>query len=455
MAGMVQVMRSWIDRQFAPRHEVRFLLRIRLRILKLRLALWWRTPKAAVLRQHWPKPVALIAIGVIVPILTGWLLAILFPAEARGVGFAVRNLLTGTGASSLGWREAAQLLFVLVGIPSAFLLWLFRDLNVSGTLENQRKDVNLKEFQEIQMRAAGALNESLPAAARETLQIAALHQLRAFLRGEYGNSFRRPALELLRARFVASAQSTGTQAIRDWLNGWRREARAAGDRRDDINLMKRNVRSALASLRENRVAETERLIVMEEWQAIFRSGMPIVQTVFDRVILDEPLLADLDLRQCRFIGAFLAHAHLELAELFQVDFALADLSHGHFEAADLGFAHLEGAILKHAHLQHANLFSAHFEGADLRWAALDGATLTYAYLESANLAGASLDGADLSYARLQGANLAGISVDAPNEIRGAILDADTQLWFFWSELPESEQEAYRETWLARGAVRGR
>ena len=61
------------------------------------------------------------------------------------------------------WRAIIQPLLLFIGLPSAFVLWVFRDANASAALENQRKDINLKEFQEIQLRAAGALDEKLPA----------------------------------------------------------------------------------------------------------------------------------------------------------------------------------------------------------------------------------------------------------------------------------------------------
>lgn len=443
----------WSDDLFGPRRPAMFRLRIRARVLRLRFQLWWRRPKAAAVRHYWPKPAALLAVGVLGPILTGWLLSMLFPAEARGFSTAVHNLLTNPDRFTLEWREAAQLLLVLVGIPSAFLLWLFRDINVSGTLANQRKDVNLKEFQEIQMRAAGAMDEKLPAAARETLQIAALHQLRAFLRGEYGNSFRRPALELLRARFVASAEVTGTRNILEWMTKWRAAVGDGGADLATIGAMKRRVARALTSRRPSRLAETEQSILREEWQAIFRSGMPLGNSVFDALRLRNPMLADVDLSGCRLIGAVLIDAHLEGADLHGADLALARLPFAHLETANLRVAHLEGARLRDAHLAHAILFGARLEGADLRRARLDGASLVSAHLEGANLNDATVDGANLSFAWLHGARLAGIGAEAPASIVGARFDATTQFLDLWSERTDEERAAVWAPWLTGGALR--
>lgn len=466
--------RNLVEAWFSPDHEHRFALRIRLRVLRLRLRLWRRRPKAALIRDHWPKPVALLFVGILVPILTGWLLWILFPPQAEGLAKAVSNLTSGPSAQPLLWRDAAQLVLLLVGVPSAFLLWLFRDINVSGTLANQRKDVNLKEFQEIQMRAAGAMDEKLPASARETLQIAALHQLRAFLRGEYGASFRRPAFELLRARLVASAEVTGTQAVHDWLERWRQAADTdESDLSSRIEGMKREVRGALRVLNPSRVAETERLIIHEEWEAIFRSGLPLSGSIFDRLWLSgNAVLADLELSGCRFVGTLLPEMHFENAMLVNADFAFAFLPGVHFERAQLVGAHFEGAQLYRAHCERANLGRAHLDGADLEYAHLEeascasasfvGANLQSARLRNAHLGYADLRGADVSRADMTGARLAGAQIEGaimtvdPLVLAGcksATFDDATAFASNWSDLSDGQRDYARAPWIERGAVR--
>lgn len=473
--------RWWIDDLFGPRRKSLFMLRIQARILKLRLGLWWHRPKVAVIRHHWPKPAALLFVGVLVPILTGWLLSILFPAEARGFSIAVHNLLTRPDLFRLEWREAAQILLLLVGIPSAFLLWLFRDINVSGTLENQRKDVNLKEFQEIQMRAAGAMDEALPADARETLQIAALHQMRAFLRGEYGRSFRRPAFELLRARMMASTETTGMQEVDKWLHDWRFERKrdSAALLADIETLADRQVEVMFERRRSN-VAEAERAIIREEWEAVFQSQMPLTGFAFSTVELCHgELLSGLHLVGCRFVAANLRDIHLENAHLFGADFAFAELSgahlqgadlrHSYFEGAsgwgihldraDLSDARLHGARMARASLAYANLRNALLQGADLALARLPGASLFGAHLEAADLGGANLSGADLSGAHLNGASLYLVRAGELASCSGASFDPRTRFYAGsdmldrkWDDVPEDRKDAARAHWLSRGAV---
>jgi uncharacterized protein YjbI with pentapeptide repeats len=466
-----QIKTWWIEDPFGPRRKHMFLLRIRARVLKLRFLLWWRRPKARKVLHYSPKPLALLVIGILVPILVGALLSYFSGISPTAILAAFRNLLGDPGKRTLEWRDATQLLIVLIGVPAGFLLWLFRDINVSGTLENQRKDVNLKEFQEIQMRAAGAMDEKLPAEARETLQIAALHQLRTFLRGEYGNGFRRPAFELLRARLVASAKATGTQELEDWLVGWRTRGEIADAR---LLELKDKVYGALAKLRSNRVAETEQTIVREEWQAIFRSGLPLAGSVFDRVLIHgDVLLAALDIAGCRFIGANLAGAHFEEARLAGSNFAGANLALAHLECTDLDNAKLEGANLQMAQLQHASLRNARLDAADLYLASLQGTDLSAAQLDLANLkfanlagsklrgaslVGADLTGADLSNANLRDAEIAlaclgTVDVRRLERCDGASFDDGTEFAENWLQLSAADKEVARAPWVELGAIR--
>ncbi|NWM24857.1 hypothetical protein GY659_24480, partial [Escherichia coli] len=79
-----------------------------MRVAWLRFRLWLRRPRGIGLRRHWPKPVALALIGVLVPLGIATLLSLLFPQEARGVALAFRRLFTDPAAPRLEWREAAQ-----------------------------------------------------------------------------------------------------------------------------------------------------------------------------------------------------------------------------------------------------------------------------------------------------------------------------------------------------------
>lgn len=456
----------WLDGLFGPQHRRLFSLRITLRLAWLRFRLWLRRPKAAGLRRHWPKPVALALIGILVPLSIGGILSLLFPEEARGIGGAFHRLFTDPKASRLEWREAAQILLLLIGVPSAFLLWLFRDLNVNATLDNQRKDVNLKEFQEIQMRAAGAINEKFPAAARETLQIAALHQMRAFLRGEYGKSFQRPAFELLRARLVGSAQTTGSSIVGEWMREWRaRSADLKGRaQRAAITEMKQEIAGARRKLRPCAIATAEQTILSEEWEAILQGGMPLAGSAFDRIQLGAGVvLAGGSFAACSFRLAKLRYLHMERA----------DLTSAHLEGAYLRGAHLEKAVLAYAHLEYASFVGANLDSAEL-WevsaaggrfnsaslrharfyeADLRGVSFSRADLRGADLRYADLSGATLRDARLEGARLVDQDATSLGNCANAAFDDATEFALDWPSLSEAERDAARQPWIAKGMKR--
>lgn len=217
-------------------------------------------------------------------------------------------MINGKSAKAIQWREATQLLIIFIGLPAAFVLWAFRDHHVNGTLANQRKDVNLKEFQEIQLRAAGALDEKLPAEAREQLQIAALHQLRGFLRGDFGPDFCRPAFELLLAGHTAAMERIG---LREAIDRWRAGNPSPANIRGEIDSAISEARSRWTAVDRERAG-----IVRDERQAVFHRDWPLNGRRFDGIRLPAgALLARLQLGGGVFIGADLFEAHLEGANL--------------------------------------------------------------------------------------------------------------------------------------------
>ena len=269
-----------------------------------------------------------------------------------------------TPADVQAWSALIYALLLVGGLPVAFLVWHWRDVNVRDQIESARKDINLKEFQEIQLRASGALDDKLPAEAREQLQIAALHQLRTFLRGEYGEAFRRPAFELLLAGHAAAMERIGLPKA---LDTWRKTTPAANIVRESVQKAVARAAAAWTAVDRERAG-----IIRDEWRAVFGRGFPLNGRRFDAITVPlGALLARLNLSDSVFVGANLRSAHLEGA----------DLGWTHLEGADLSGARLEGADLSGAQLEGAHLHEAHLEGADLSGAHLEDADLCFAHLE--------------------------------------------------------------------------
>lgn len=112
------------------------------------------------------------------------------------------------------------------------------------------------------MRAAGAFDDKLPVEAREQLQIAALHQLRGFLRGEYGDAFQRPAFELLLAGHASAMERIDlAKEVFD--------CRVAHNPADTIQSRMATVISS-AKDRLTAVDRARLAILADEWEHIFR-----------------------------------------------------------------------------------------------------------------------------------------------------------------------------------------
>ena len=121
------------------------------------------------------------------------------------------------------------LAILIISAPVAFIIWHFRDQNVNHQIENQRKDINLKEFQKLAEWVSGINliedkfiekekdEKDIIEISREyirpsqdrsiytisktdsaiALQVSAIYSLLPFYRGDYGDSFRKSSLNLL------------------------------------------------------------------------------------------------------------------------------------------------------------------------------------------------------------------------------------------------------------------
>lgn len=136
------------------------------------------------------------------------------------------------------------MLGLLITAPIAYAIWTIRDENAAQTLENARKDTNLKDFQRLSEWASGfhlpedkivSLSKTIsketetttetstttetyspPKDAQqisrrigaESLQVAAIYQLQAFMRGAYGEQFMKPAFYMLFGMWQTKMKST-------------------------------------------------------------------------------------------------------------------------------------------------------------------------------------------------------------------------------------------------------
>ena len=338
-------------------------------------------------------------------------------------------------------------IILVVSAPVAFAIWHFRDENNRQQIENQRKDINLKEFQKLSEWVSGAHLPEIKTIDKTTqkeglkdkgeidgkfqlierttekteeygtklyiggfdtfgkhegavaLQISAVYNLLPFFRGDYGESFRRPAFNLLKSAWQAMQQRS--------LNSWEEE--------DEPGSCRENKEEAIIEAFITRayspmgVALTHVLLSLNRKNTQlnlrdFPEMLPnlcLVGMNFHLSGVDEKARnwSGLNLSGIDFRGAHLKEVQFEKSELDGANLQNADLFKVNLQDAELNRAALQGAELDRAELQNADLFKANLQGAKL-----DGAKLQGAKLNGAKLQNASLRRCALSWAQLEKVN---------------------------------------------------
>lgn len=289
-------------------------------------------------------------------------------------------------------------IILIVSTPVAFAIWHFRDENNKQQIENQRKDINLKEFQKLSEWVSGAHLPEIKTVSKTTqkssskdgvevvektierseeyskkpdtadfdtfskregavaLQISAIYNLLPFFRGDYGESFRRPAFNLLKSAWQAMQQ--------DSLKKLKNKNLSDEALNRIFNELEQKANSPMG------VALTQVLLSLN------RENTELNLRNF-REMLPNICLAGMNFL---LSGVTETARDLSSLNLYGVDFRGAVLQEVMFQKSNLRYAKLDNAILRDTNLQDANL-----EGAKLRLARLDRANLQDADISFANL----------------------------------------------------------------------
>ncbi len=334
-------------------------------------------------------------------------------------------------------------LIVLISVPVALVVWHFRDENNRQQIENQRKDINLKEFQKLSEWVSGAhlpeiktvnkttnkrnlksndelarlLTLPIEYTTEETeeyskkpettdfdtfskwdgavaLQISAIYNLLPFFRGDYGESFRRPAFNLLKSAWQAMQQ--------DSLKKLEKKNLSDEARKDIIDELQQKARSpmgvALTHVLLSLNQENKQLSLRdfpEMLSNICLAGMNFHLSVVSEIARDKGL-SNLDLRGADFRGIVFIGAKLQGCRLTG-----AKLDGANLWAATLQNIHLVGTDLQNAVLIDANLQNADLSYANLQYANLKNADLSSANLKACNFGWEKLkDNGQLSSAKI-------------------------------------------------------
>jgi len=301
-------------------------------------------------------------------------------------------------------------IIVVVSAPVAFAIWHFRDENNRQQIENQRKDINLKEFQKLSewvsgahlpeiktldkttqkegLKGKGEIDREFQLIERTTekteeygkkphaegfdtfgkregavaLQISAVYNLLPFFRGDYGESFRRPAFNLLKSAWQAMQQ--------DSLKKWETENLSYDEQQAIIGELDLKASSPMG------VALTHVLLSLDQknMQLNLRDFPEMLPNIclagmnFNLSGVDEKARnwSGLNLSGVDFRGAYLVEVHFKGSKLNGANLQNANLSVANLQNANLLVANLQHADLWGANLQHANLSRAKLQNAELR-----------------------------------------------------------------------------------------
>ena len=305
----------------------------------------------------------------------------------------------------------------------ALFIWFFRDENNVYQLERQHHDVTLKEFQKLQEWATGniadgyLLEESTEelefsysgirqkkekkikksqkltqTKQAETLQIMALHSLRPYLKGEFGEIFKRGAFEI-----YTSVLKTEHQKIFEKFELQRKP------------MTFENIQSAINAVP---LAKQINQIASEEWFCLLvNHDFPTAGTSLLGVDLEGCYLRykvfskGLSFEKACLIGTNLSKANLVKANLRGAKLFSAKLNEADLKCSTLINAKLHCSELKKVNLMGVSAERANFLKADMKEAKMQGASLIAAQFQGADLYQAQLQGTDIWQASFEGARL--------------------------------------------------
>lgn len=297
---------------------------------------------------------------------------------------AIKNSNSNSNGNSVGYWN---FIILIVSAPVAFVIWHFRDENNRQQIENQRKDINLKEFQKLSEWVSGAHLPEIKAVSKTTqkssskdgaieqtteqseeyakktdtadfdtfskrdgavaLQISAIYNLLPFFRGDYGESFRLPAFNLLKSAWQAMQQDSLNQLEVDNLSDEKRTEIIV----DLVKKANRPIGVALTHILLSLNQGNTKLNLRdfpEMLPNICLAGMNFSLGGVSEIAKD---LSGLNLNGIDLRGSFSIEVQFQGSQLFMAKLQYAQLSSVNFQNADLSLANLQNADLQNADLR--------------------------------------------------------------------------------------------------------
>lgn len=406
------------------------------------------------------------------------ILMVAFAATLAFWEWLSRPLIASLTSTSLSRLELIELsktasypLLILSGLPILFLLWAFRDSNERLKIENNRKDVNLKEFQELQSRAAGLFSSEYPRTAIESLQTASIYQLAGFLKGDYGASFQRPTLETLRVLANQYAVADGSKRVMDKIEfAARWYQNTTRTRTTPISSYKiSNFLMKVGRLHDDRSPESvisHPVKVLSTTSQYFVHKLAfsrmrlfrfmVSRVVAPRFVFDRARLTKGQFSWCKFDRSIVQISYFNYTTFVKsrADYAIwfsTCFVDCRFQEMKIRRSELHGCLFIRCHFTKSDLRFTDLEQCDFRMTTFDNVDLRGSKLNWAKVREATFRNVDL-----RGAELGGIDPNLISNASGTKIDKTTRLGMRIDQTDGSfvfvESDEAKRMWLEKGAI---
>lgn len=293
-----------------------------------------------------------------------------------------------TKVDNAGVFDYWKLLFV---IPVILILWLLYRHNIITKKYYDNKKLSVKKFQQIKEHLTTPIDDKTDSEIT-SLKVVALHDLRPYFRGEFGDSLHEESFNIL----MQILRNQHTKIVRSIID-------------KSLPLNYRNIQDAILNCE---LTKNLNRIVSEDWFSVLINHDFSVQNISlvgvdlqGRYLQHKTYKVSLDLSKSNFQGSNLLGAQMYGVNLKWTKMHGAKMQEIQLQGADMERSILQGANLSKAQLERANLYRSELQGVNLHMSHLEGADLYRAKLQYADLSRAHLQGAGLERANLKNANL--------------------------------------------------
>lgn len=331
-------------------------------------------------------------------------------------------------------RGAWTLIVLIFSAPVALAIWHFRDKNAIEQIENQRKDVNLKEFQKIAEWATDVdffnkeeknkIDENKDVKTDKNIhnlpvrQISAIYSLLPFYRGDYGASFKNPAFYILNSLWQMKHQRN-LQKLDDCKNNEERDEIIRAIKEDSYNIFSVAVLQVM-------LTDSGKYILQhsEEFSLFGFSGINLHLPGLNESIREQLFCNLKKASGIQLQAAILRETSFKNSNLSKSNFQYADITKSKFYNSNLERANLSNSDIKESVFRNTSLKSSIFNDAYAQGTIFEDLNATDAKFINSNLSHTIFRNLSLLLSNLSNTNLIGSSFEEVNFSHANLQGAD-------------------------------